>query len=331
MTVIESTPRELDTIALGWQRALDAGRRAVNAERGVLPSTALVAEQRELGRECDEVRRLLTRIAADVGAPKPWLPAWPVTPHMLGVPSETKALIFDLDGVLTDSGALHAAAWAGALDPVLLATSHQTGRQFVPFDPVTDYALYFDGRPRLEGIHLFLEARGLRLPPGSSEDAQGDATVREIARHKGQLLEHGLLRRGVATQPGARRYLLASGYAGLARAVVSASMNDLPMLRDAELTHLAEVRIDADTIRRDQLRSRPSPDVLLAACRALGVGPDEAVTLTHSGAGIVAGLTAGMAVVGVASGEQADQLRAFGATCVVPSLAGLLEPRLRES
>ena len=104
----------------------------------------------------------------------------------------------------------------------------------------------------------------------------------------------------------------------------------MPMLQLAGLDALVDERVDADVIRRERLRSRPAPDLLLVACRRLGVPPEAAVTFTHSAAGIAAGRAAGLEVVGVGEGEDAETLSGFGAERVVPAVSALLDPRLRE-
>jgi beta-phosphoglucomutase-like phosphatase (HAD superfamily) len=313
--------RELDTIALRWQTALDAGARALDANGHNLPPQELSARRQALAQDRREIASLLASVATAVGlAQKPWLPSWRVTPHMLGLGSDARACIFDLDGVLTDSGALHAAAWAESLDPLLASLADTTPWALAPFDAKTDYVLYFDGRTRLDGIRLFLEGRGLHLP---------EATVQAVARRKGDLLEGRLAHHGIAALEDARRFLQAAGYAHLGRAVVSASTTTLPMLEVAQLVQLVDVRVDAATIRAEHLHPRPAPDLLLAACDELGIAPGEAVSLTHSGAGIVACRAAGMPAIGIASGAEAERLRDYGAERVVPSLSGLLAPELR--
>jgi beta-phosphoglucomutase-like phosphatase (HAD superfamily) len=311
----------LDTVAARWQWALDAADHALAADRVVLTPGTLRTETGRLVDERQRTAALLARLGALYpDTPRPWLASTPVAPRQLGLPAATEACLFDLDGVLTDSDALHAAAWAAALDPVLLDVAHEAERQFAPFDRGADYRAYFDGRPRLEGIRLFLAGRGLHVP---------EAALDDIARRKGELVEHGIHTRGVASIGGARRYLQAAGLAHLRRAAVSASTTAAPMLERAGLTHLIDTTVDAQTIRRDGLRSRPSPDVLLRACEQLAVAPSQAVSLTHSGAGIVAAAAIGMPAIAVATGEEADALRAYGAASVVPALELLLEPRLR--
>jgi beta-phosphoglucomutase-like phosphatase (HAD superfamily) len=259
--------------------------------------------------------------------PAPWLPQAPVSANMLGLPATVRACLFDLDGVLTDSGALHALAWAEAFDPFLLHVSDDAGWRFIPFDR-TDYDAYLDGHPRLEGVHAFLASRGIHLPEGRPDDPSGAETAYGLARHKTEALTRGLSRHGVNAVGGARRYLEACGFAGLDRGVVSASTRTLPMLELAGLATLVEQRVDAEVIRTQRLRSRPAPDLLLAACARFGVGPDETVTFTHSPAGVAAGHAAGMAVIGVGTGEQSELLRGFGAELVVETLSSLLDRRL---
>jgi beta-phosphoglucomutase-like phosphatase (HAD superfamily) len=252
-----------------------------------------------------------------------------VTAKLLGLAPTVRACLFDLDGVLTDSGALHAAAWAEAFDGFLLQVSEQAGWRFVPFDRGGDYRAYLDGRPRLDGVHAFLASRGIHLPEGRADDPAEAETAYGLARRKSEALTRGLSLRGVNTIGGARRYLEACGFARLERCVVSASTRTLPMLELAGLATLVEERVDADAIHARGLHSRPAPDLLLEACSRLAVRPDETVTFTHSPAGVAAAHAAGVAVIGVGGGEHAELLRGFGAELVVPSLSSLLDRRLR--
>ncbi|HVU79130.1 MAG TPA: HAD family hydrolase [Gaiellaceae bacterium] len=318
----DGVAHELENVAQAWYDALAAAGRALDADTIVLPAETVGAERRALELERGEAKTLLERSAAIEHVEPPWLPSGPVSPPLLGLGAGTRACIFDLDGVLTNSDAIHAAAWAGTLDPLLLSVAHAADRQFIPFDRALEYPLYFDGRPRLEGLRLFLAARGLRLAEGELE---------ELAERKGELLERGLVRGGVACHQGARRYLQAGRFAHLGRAVVSASRTTTPMLELADLQTLVDVSVDASTIAERALRSRPAPDMLLEACSLLGVEPGRAVSLTHSGAGVVAARAAGIGVVGVAAdAAAAARLADFGAERVVPTLAALIDPRLQE-
>jgi HAD superfamily hydrolase (TIGR01509 family) len=250
---------------------------------------------------------------------------------MLGLPVAARACLFDLEGVLTDSGKLHASAWGEVFDDFLLRLSDKTGWHFVPFDRIADYRDFVDGRSRLEGVHAFLDSRGVRIPEGRRDGPAGADTACGLAQRKARAMQRALDRRGVTALPGALRYLQAVTRAGLGTAVVSASTSAPRMLELAGLAALIEERVDAATIGDGGLRSRPAPDLLLAACARLRVNPEQAVTLTHSAAGVAAGHAGGLAVVGIADGPQAELLQGFGAERVVPSLTELLDPRLRET
>jgi beta-phosphoglucomutase-like phosphatase (HAD superfamily) len=319
----------LDPIANQWQRALDADSRALGAVKGVLQPDQIGTRTRALAQERHETKLLLSRLARTTGAqPAPWLADTPLTARSIGLPGGAEACIFDLDGVLTDSGVLHAWAWAQTFDPLLQRLAERADLHFVPFDRESDYRAFVDGRPRLEGIHSFLASRGIRLPEGRPGDGEDAETAYGLARRKSNLLARELHIRGVTSLDGASRYLEAVGRAGLGRAVVSASSRTLPMLQLAHLDGLVEQRVDADAIRAENLRPRPAPDLLVAACTRLGVDPQAAVTLTHTEAGVVAGHAAGLAVIGVAEGEEGERLGAFGAERVVDCLGVLLDRRL---
>ena len=328
-TTVTAPFAELDTVTCRWQRAFDAGDHALAAASGLLPAAALQHERLELAQERHLTAAMLTNLAHLEGIhPAPWLSPFPVSATMLGLAKTVRACLFDLDGVLTDSGVLHAHAWAEAFDAFLLRISDEAGWQFVPFDRGADYRAYLDGRPRLEGVHSFLASRGIQLPEGQPDDPADADTAYGLARRKSEALTHGLTTRGVNAIEGARRYLEAGGFAGLKRGVVSASTRTLPMLELAGLAALVEARVDADVIQARGLRSRPAPDLLLAACDRLSVRPDETVTFTHSPAGVAAGHAAGLGVIGVGADEQAELLSGFGAETVVPRLTALLDRRL---
>jgi HAD superfamily hydrolase (TIGR01509 family) len=322
---------ELDTVAEEWQLALDRAADALDAAAEDLPGAELNARRHALAVERAETAHELGELARDMGVrPAPWLSPRALHPRSLGLADDVRACIFDLDGVLTDSAVLHAAAWAEVFDDLLLRRAEQTGWEFRPFERDADYRAYLDGRPRLEGIHMFLRSRGIRLPEGLPDDPADADTACGLARHKAEALGRGLRARGVNALPGARRYLEAAGRAGLGRAVVSSSTRTLPMLALANLASLVDVRVDFEAIAARELRSRPAPDIVLAACDALGISPEHAVSFTHSPDGVAAAKTAGVRVVAVAvDAPTRDRLRAFDAPRAVARLSDLLEPQLR--
>ena len=279
---------ELDSVAARWQIAFDSAERALVDCIHPPIGAHLDGRHHDLLLERQETSQLLRRLAQAEGVrPAPWLPTFPISRALLGLPADTAACLFDLDGVLTDSGVLHAQAWAEVFDELLREVSEQTHRHFPPFDVTTDYRAFVEGRTRLEGVRRFLESRGIHL---STE------RERELADHKASVLEHGLHDRGVSALPGARRYLEAVGHAGVRRVVVSASASTKTMLEQAGLASLIDARLDADVMRNEGLPSRPHPDILLWSCERLGVEPARAIAFTRSDDGAAAATAAGIAV-----------------------------------
>jgi beta-phosphoglucomutase-like phosphatase (HAD superfamily) len=320
---------DLEALASRWQIALDAAHSAVTAASATLPAAELERRRDALWRERQQTAQALDRASRVSGSQAaPWLSPVPLTRAMLGLPATVEACLFDLDGVLTDSDALHVRAWGVVFDDFLLRLSEKTGWQFIPFDRDADYRAYVDGRSRLEAVDAFLGSRGIRVPAGGAGDPASADTATGLAGRKGETVARALRERRVNALPGARRYLEACGRVGVSRGVISASASTLRMLEHARLAPVLDDRIDADVIRLEGLRSLPAPDVPRAACRRLGVQPGQAVAFTHSALGAASAHAAGLLVVGVADGAQRDSLLASGAARVVPTLSALLDPRL---
>ncbi|GAA0924127.1 beta-phosphoglucomutase family hydrolase [Pseudonocardia zijingensis] len=245
---------------------------------------------------------------------------------MLGLPDGTRACLFDLDGVLTDTASVHAAAWKQMFDEYLRARAEREGTPFRPFDVATDYAAYVDGKPRLAGTESFLRSRGIELPAGGPDDPPDAETVYALARRKNALVQEKIVTVGVEVYPGSVRYLQAVKDAGLATAVVSSSANAKQVLEVAGLEHLIDHRVDGVTAKERGLPGKPAPDTFLAAAADLGVSREEAVVFEDALAGVAAGKAGGFGfVVGVDRLGQADALREQGADVVVTDLAELLE------
>jgi beta-phosphoglucomutase family hydrolase len=242
---------------------------------------------------------------------------------VLGLPDECRACLFDLDGVLTKTAVVHAAAWKEMFDQFLRKRS---GDDFVPFDAVEDYGEYVDGKPRYDGVRSFLASRGIELPEGSPDDPPGAETVKGLGNLKNELVLELIERDGVAAYDGSVRYVEAARDVGLRRAVVSASANCRDVLRAARIEALFEVVVDGVVAERERLRGKPAPDTFLAAAEMLEVAPDEAVVFEDALAGVEAGRAGKFGfVVGVDRVGHAEALRAHGADVVVSDLAKLLE------
>lgn len=245
---------------------------------------------------------------------------------MLGIPDRSRACLFDLDGVLTQTASVHAAAWKEMFDNFLRQWAAEHSQRFVPFDPVTEYDKYVDGRSRANGTRTFLQSRGIDLPEGSDADPLGAPTIAGLSALKNQIVLRKMADDGVAVYPGSVRYLHAVAEAWLARAVVSASANCRQVLTAAGLSDQFDVIVDGIVAKRDHLASKPAPDTYLAAARALGVPPSEGVVYEDAQAGVQAGRAGHFGwVVGVDRVGQADELREAGADVVVKDLAELLD------
>ena len=247
---------------------------------------------------------------------------------MLGLPDSTRACLFDLDGVLTDTASVHAAAWKQMFDDFLRTRAERTGEPFRPFDVKADYGPYVDGKPRLDGTRGFLASRGITLPEGDPGDGPDAETVNGLATTKNALVNEKIHTVGVEVYPGSVRYLHAVRDAGLTTAVVSSSANAELVLQVAGLTDLIDHRVDGVVAKRRNLPGKPAPDTFLAAAADLGVSKEDAVVFEDALAGVASGRAGGFGfVVGVDRLGHADQLREHGADIVVTDLADLLEEK----
>lgn len=243
----------------------------------------------------------------------------------LGLPDSVKGFLFDMDGVLTRTASVHAAAWKQMFDGYLRGRAQRQGGSFEPFDPVADYDRYVDGRPRYEGVRAFLQSRGIELPQGTPKDPPSDETIDGLGNRKNEILLRLLHDKGVEAFPGSVRYVKAAASDGLRRAVVSSSTNCRDVLAAAGILDLFEEIIDGHNAERSHLAGKPAPDTYLAGARALGVEAPSAAVFEDALAGVEAGRRGGFGfVVGVDRVGQADDLRATGADVVVRDLADLL-------
>ncbi|MCE3033711.1 beta-phosphoglucomutase family hydrolase [Streptomyces sp. CMSTAAHL-2] len=242
------------------------------------------------------------------------------------LPAHVRACLFDLDGVLTQTAKVHAAAWKEMFDAYLRERAQREGTKFVPFDAVRDYDEYVDGRPREDGVRTFLAARGVRLPEGSPQDPPDAETVQALGARKNELVLRRIREDGVEPYEGSVRFLREVRAAGLACAVVSSSANARDVLAAAGIADLFDERVDGVVTRERRLRGKPAPDTYLEAARELSVEPGAAAMFEDALAGVEAGRAGRFGlVVGVDRVGQAEQLQAHGADIVVRDLAELLE------
>ncbi|MEU4038299.1 HAD family hydrolase [Streptomyces collinus] len=238
----------------------------------------------------------------------------------LGLPDTIQACLFDLDGVVTRTAVVHAAAWKETFDAFLREHEGPGAR---PFDDA-DYDEYVDGRPRADGVRSFLASRGIELPEGDPGDPPDARTVHGLGNRKNDLLLERIRTGGVDAYEGTLRYLEAVRARGLATAIVSSSANCRDVLRAVGAEHFFDVRIDGVVATERHLPGKPRPDTFLAAAHDLGVEPERAAVFEDALAGMDAGRSGGFGyVVGVDRVGQSDALYAHGASVVVKDLAEL--------
>ncbi len=236
---------------------------------------------------------------------------------MLKLPPETTALLFDLDGVITQTAKVHAAAWKEMFDAFLRERSECTGEPFVEFDAHHEYDRYVDGRPRLDGVRGFLDARGIEYD---------EELVRRLGDRKQELVVRLIRDDGVEVYDGSVRFVRAARDHGLRRALVSSSANARDILTSVGILDLFDTIVDGVVAEREGLPGKPAPDTFLAGARALGAEPARAVVFEDALAGVEAGRAGNFGlVVGVDRTGQADALREHGADIVVQDLSELLE------
>jgi beta-phosphoglucomutase family hydrolase len=244
---------------------------------------------------------------------------------MFGLPDGVAACLFDMDGVVTQTAVVHAAAWKEMFDEFLRQRAESTATEFVPFDPHAEYDAYVDGKPRLDGTRSFLKSRGIDLPEGAPDDPPGAPTVYGLSNRKNDLVLAKLAAGGVQVYDGTVTYIRSARGKGISTAIVSSSANTQLVLESAGLAGLFDVRVDGVVAKERGLRGKPAPDTFLAAAEALSVPASRAVVFEDALAGVEAGRAGHFAlVVGVDRVGQAAELREHGADVVVQDVAELL-------
>ena len=236
------------------------------------------------------------------------------------------AVLFDLDGVITDTANLHATCWKQMFDEYLQKRARQTGEAFRSFDVATDYLLYVDGKPRFDGVRDFLKSRGIELPEGKPDDTTDFETVCGLGNHKNDLVNHAIAEVGVKAYDGSVRFIHRLRQDGFRIAVVTSSQNCTAVLKAAKLDELFKVQVDGNVIDAQRLAGKPAPDTFLLAASLLGVEPKRTVVIEDAISGVQAGSNGNFGlVIGVARKGNAEELRRHGAHLVVRDLDELID------
>jgi beta-phosphoglucomutase family hydrolase len=247
----------------------------------------------------------------------------------MAVPAITRenfdAVLFDLDGVLTSTAKLHAAAWKETFDAFLKNRAELHDESFVPFDIGEDYRQYVDGKPRLEGIQSFLASRNIDLDYGTPSDLSTAETVCGLGNRKNKLVNEIMEREGVEAYTGTVKVLDFLRREGYKTAVVSSSKNCAAVLKAARIESFFDLRVDGQTATELSLEGKPDPEMFLVAARQLGVEAKRSVVVEDAVAGVQAGARGGFGlVIGIDRTGNADELIKQGADIVVGDLEELL-------
>ena len=233
------------------------------------------------------------------------------------------AVLFDLDGVITDSASIHRACWKQMFDEFLQGRADRHDDGFEEFTS-EDYRRYVDGRLRYDGVQGFLESRGLRLPYGDPGDPPDAQTVCGLGNRKNAQVQDRIAAGGVEVYPDGVALARRLAAAGVLLAVVSASKNAVAMLQEAGVADLFAERVDGWVADELGLPGKPAPDTFLEGARRLGVAPERAVVVEDAISGVRAGRAGGFGlVVGVDRTGDPDSLAANGADVVVDDLTML--------
>ena len=238
------------------------------------------------------------------------------------------AVLFDLDGVITNTASIHAACWKQMFDEFLRKCAAERGEPFRPFDPVEDYHLHVDGKPRFDGVRDFLKARHIHLTDGNLHDPPEVKTVGGLSNRKNKLVVKAIEESGVEAYEGSVRYIRQLRRDGYKLAVVSSSENCKAILHAAKLEDLFDLRVDGTLIAAQHIAGKPAPDSFLVAAKLLGVEPSRTIVVEDALAGVEAGAAGHFGlVIGVARRVNPEELRRHGAYLVVSDLSELVEGR----
>ena len=232
------------------------------------------------------------------------------------------AVIFDMDGVVTDSATAHRRAWKRAFDSFLDERYLAGGEQMRKFDEA-DYLTYVDGKPRYDGVRSFLASRGIELPEGTPEDPPEAETVSGLGNRKNQAFLQTVAESGIDPYPSTIDLIDRLHSAGVGVALITSSRNAGPVLEAAgvELAIFDHV-VDGTESARLGLAGKPDPAIFLEAAARLGARAEGCVVVEDAVSGVEAGRAGGFGgVIGVDRGNNREALQAAGADAVVEDLA----------
>lgn len=242
------------------------------------------------------------------------------------VRSRFDAVLFDLDGVITDTASVHAKCWKKMFDKFLSDRKESGQSGFKPFDIASDYKQHVDGKLRYDGVRSFLESRSIHLPFGGAEDPPGFGTITGLGNMKDAMFKESIESGGIVIYEDSITVIKHLRSLKIKTAVVSASKNCKKVLEAAGIKQLFDARVDGDVADQLNLPGKPAPDTFLKASELLGVEPDRSVVVEDAVSGVQAGKAGGFGlVIGVDHKGDPERLRKYGADIVLKGLGELLD------
>lgn len=226
-----------------------------------------------------------------------------------------------MDGVITNTAAVHAAAWKGTFDAYLAARSERSSEPFRPFTQ-DDYLSYVDGRPRYEGVNAFLVSRGIHLPPGEASDGPDCESVCGIGNAKNARFNGVLQSQGVSVFTTTMALVRDLKDSGVKVGVATSSKNGTQVLERADIAGDFEVLVDGVVAAELGLMGKPAPDIFAIACDRLGAARHKTLVVEDAVSGVAAGARGRFGLtLGVARDKNSDALKRHGADLVVGDLS----------
>jgi len=239
-----------------------------------------------------------------------------------GVPF--KAVVFDLDGVITKTALVHAAAWKAMFDEYLRVRKKRDGEPFREFTHEHDYLPYVDGKPRYEGVKSFLESRNIHIPFGDPADSVDMETVCGLGNRKNIKFREVLQNQGVEVYDSTLTLIKDLKTQGICVGVASSSKNCQYVLQSAGLEEFFETRVDGVVSAELGLKGKPQPDIFVRAAANMGADPAVSVVVEDAVSGVQAGRNGSFGlVIGIAREKNEKELKENGADVVIKDFAGI--------
>jgi beta-phosphoglucomutase family hydrolase len=231
-----------------------------------------------------------------------------------------KAIVFDLDGVITKTAVTHVKAWKQIFDKFL---KNKAEREQIPYKEFTetDYIKYVDGKPRFEGVASFLKSREINIPHGSRDDSPEEETISGLGNRKNEIFLEILQKEGTEVYPSSKKLLLDLKKTSVKTGVASSSKNCRKILETVGLLHIFDALVDGIVSEETGLKGKPEPDIFLRTCELMGSKPEETIVVEDAVSGVQAGAKGNFGLtLGVARKKNKEYLLINGADYVVTDM-----------